>query len=126
MSSPALTRREREIMDVVYRLGRASAQDVLENLEKPPSYSAVRALLRLLEERGHVKHVSEGGRYVYLPAVARGVARRKALSHMVSTFFDGSVAQTVLTLLESSRSKLSSDELDELAAVVERARKEGR
>jgi predicted transcriptional regulator len=126
MSQPTLTRREREIMDVVYRLGRASAQEVLDNLEKPPSYSSVRALLRLLEERGHVKHVSEGGRYVYLPAVARGVARRKALNHMVSTFFEGSVAQTVLTLIESSRSKLSSDELDELAAVVDRARKEGR
>ena len=113
-------------MDIVYRLGRATAQDVLDNLESPPSYSAVRALLRLLEERGHVKHQSEGSRYVYLPAVSRGEARKKALAHVVSTFFGGSVEQAVLTLVETSRSKLSQQELDRLAEVVERARKEGR
>jgi predicted transcriptional regulator len=126
MAKPPLTRREREIMDIVYRLGRASAQEVLDNLAEPPSYSAVRALLRLLEERGHVRHVEEGGRYVFLPAVPRGEARRKALSHVVSTFFDGSVEQAMLTLVESSRNKLSSDELDRLAEIVERARKEGK
>ena len=84
MAKPPLTRREREIMDIVYRLGRASAQEVLDNLADPPSYSAVRALLRLLEERGHVRHIEEGGRYVFLPAVPRGEARRKALAHVVS------------------------------------------
>jgi predicted transcriptional regulator len=126
MAKPALTRREREIMDILYRLGRATAQEVLENLAEPPSYSAVRALLRLLEERGHVKHVADGSRYVYLPVIARGEARRKALSHVVATFFGGSVEQAMLTLVESSRSKLSSDELDRLAALVERAKMEGK
>jgi predicted transcriptional regulator len=126
MARPPLTRREREIMDILYRLGRATAQEVLQNLQQAPSYSAVRALLRLLEERGHVKHTTEGVRYVYLPAVSRGQARRKALAHVVSTFFDGSVEQTMLTLVESSRSKLSADELDRLAEIVERARKEGK
>ena len=126
MAKPPLTRREREIMDIVYRLGRASAQEVLENLADAPSYSAVRALLRLLEERGHVRHIEEGGRYVFLPAVSRAEARRKALSHVVSTFFGGSVEEAVLTLVESSRNKLSSDELDRLAAIVEKARQEGK
>src|SRR6187402_1364565 len=122
MPKPPLTRREREIMDIVYRLGRASAQEVLDNLADAPSYSAVRALLRLLEERGHVRHIEEGGRYVFLPAVSRAEARRKALSHVVSTFFEGSVEQAMLTLVESSRNKLSLDELDRLAEIVERAR----
>jgi predicted transcriptional regulator len=122
MAKSPLTRREREIMDIVYRLGRASAQEVLENLADAPSYSAVRALLRLLEERGHVRHIEEGGRYVFLPAVPRG----EALSHVVSTFFGGSVEEAMLTLVESSRKKLSLDELDRLAEIVEQARKEGR
>jgi predicted transcriptional regulator len=126
MAKAPLTRREREIMDIVYRLGRASAQQVLDNLADPPSYSSVRALLRLLEERGHVKHVEEGGRYVFLPAVARGEARKKALAHVVSTFFGGSVEQALLTLVESSRNKLSVAELDRLADLVEQARKEGK
>ncbi|MEI9953539.1 MAG: BlaI/MecI/CopY family transcriptional regulator [Pseudomonadota bacterium] len=126
MAKPPLTRREREIMDIVYRLGRASAQEVLDNLADAPSYSAVRALLRLLEERAHVRHVEEGGRYVFLPAVPRAEARRKALSHVVSTFFGGSVEQAMLTLVESSRSKLSADELDRLAEIVEQARQEGK
>jgi len=126
MTKPSLTRREREIMDIIYRLGRASAQDVLDNLAAPPSYSAVRALLRLLEERGHVKHVEDGARYVYLPAVSRAEARRKALSHVVATFFGGSIEQAMLTLVESSRSGLSQEELERLAQIVEQARKEGK
>jgi len=113
-------------MDVVYRLGRATAQDVLDNLQDPPSYSAVRALLRLLEERGHVTHTSDGTRYVYAAAVSRGTARRRALEHLMSTFFDGSVEQTVSALVESSKEKLTNAELDRLAEVVERARKRGR
>src|SRR5688572_16426182 len=121
-----LTRREREIMDVVYRLGRATALDVLDNLEKPPSYSAVRALLRLLEEHGHVTHTTDGARYVYAPAVPRGTARRRALEHLISTFFEGSVEQTLSALVESSKDKLSNAELDRLAEVVERARKRGK
>jgi predicted transcriptional regulator len=125
-ATPSLTRREREIMDIVHRRGRATAHDVLEDLADPPSYSAVRALLRLLEERGHVKHVEEGQRYVYTPAVTRGDARKSALAHVVRTFFAGSVEQTVAALVESPRSKLSREELDRLSEVIERARKEGR
>ena len=126
MTKPPLTRREREIMDILYRRSRATAHEVLEDLPDPPSYSAVRALLRLLEERGHVKHVEEGQRYVYAPAVARGDARRSALAHVVKTFFAGSVEQAVAALVESPRSKLSTDELDRLSDLIDRARKEGR
>jgi predicted transcriptional regulator len=121
-----LTRRERQIMDILHRRNRATAQEVLEELSDPPSYSAVRALLRLLEERGHVKHVQDGPRYVYSPAVTRGDARRSALAHVVHTFFAGSVEQTVAALVESPRSKLSGEELDRLAALIDRAKKEGR
>jgi predicted transcriptional regulator len=126
MTNTTLTRREREIMDIVYRLGRATAQDVLDNLAEPPSYSSVRALLRLLEERGHVRHLQEGTRYVYLPAVSKRDARKKALQHLVATFFGGSVEEAMLALVDTSRSKLSSAELDRLAAIVEQARKEGK
>ena len=126
MGKSVLTRREREIMDILYRLGRASAQEVLKAMAEAPSYSAVRALLRLLEERGHVKHVEDGTRYVYLPAVTRSEARRKALSHVVTTFFGGSVEQAMLTLVESSRSKLSAEELERLSEIVERAKTEGK
>lgn len=120
----ALTRREREIMDILYRRGRATAHEVLEDLPDPPSYSAVRALLRLLEERGHVKHTIDGQRYVYAPAVARGDARKSALTHLVKTFFGGSVEDAVAALVD--RSKLSSEELDRLSEIIDRARKEGR
>jgi len=125
--SPAtFTRREREIMDILYRRGRATAAEVLEDMDSPPTYSAVRALLRILEEEGHIKHVQEGPRYVYLPAVARNDARKSALSHVVTTFFDGSVEQVVATLVESSKSKLSKDELERLSQLIEKAKKEGR
>jgi BlaI family penicillinase repressor len=126
MVKSTLTRREREIMDILYRRGRATAHEVLEDLADAPSYSAVRALLRLLEERGHVKHAEDGQRYVYSPAVARGDARKSALAHVVKTFFAGSVEQAVATLVESSRAKLSRDELDRLSDLIDRARKEGR
>src|SRR5262245_18018919 len=120
---PTLTRREREIMDILYRRGRATAQEVLEDLAEPPSYSAVRALLRLLEERGHVKHTEDGQRYIYAPAVARGNARKNALAHLVTTFFAGSVQQAVATLLDSSRPKLSREELDRLSNLIDCAKK---
>ena len=125
-SPSTLTRREREIMDILYRRGRATAAEVLEDMPDPPSYSAVRALLRILEDEGHIKHVQEGPRYVYLPAVARNDARKSALSHVVTTFFDGSIEQAVAALVESSRSKLSKDELERLAELIEKAKKEGR
>lgn len=122
--SKALTRREREIMDVLYRLGKATAQEVLDGLAEPPSYSAVRALLRLLEERGHITHTVDGQRYVYAPAVARSNARKSALAHVVQTFFAGSVEDAVATLVD--RSKLSREELDRLSEIIDRARKENR
>ena len=121
-----LTRREREIMDILYRRGRATAHDVLAELVDPPSYSAVRALLRLLEERGHIKHTQDGPRYVFAPAVARGDARKNALAHVVRTFFAGSAESAIASLVESSSSKLSRDELDRLADLIDRAKKEGR
>src|SRR4029079_12952549 len=125
-SEVTLTRREREIMDILYRRGRATAAEVLEDMPSPPSYSAVRALLRILEDEGHIKHVQEGPRYVYLPAVARNDASKSALSHVVTTFFDGSIEQAVAALVESSRSKLSRDELERLAQLIDKAKKEGR
>jgi predicted transcriptional regulator len=121
-----LTRRERQIMDIIHRRGRVTAHDVLEDLPDPPSYSAVRALLRLLEERGHVKHVQDGQRYVYAAAAARADARKSALSHVVRTFFAGSVEQAIAALVESSRTKLSREELDRLAEMIDRAKQEGR
>jgi len=125
-SPAALTRREREIMDILYRRGRATAAEVLEDMAHAPTYSAVRALLRILEDEGHIKHVQDGPRYVYLPAVARNDARKSALSHLVTTFFDGSVEQAVATLVESSRSKLSREELERLSQLIDKAKKEGR
>ena len=120
-----LTRRERQIMDILYRRGHATAHEVLEDIPDPPSYSSVRALLRLLEERGHVKHVEDGTRYVYSPVAGPSEARRGALAHVVKTFFAGSVEDTVAALV-SPKSKLSPDELDRLAALIDRAKKEGR
>jgi predicted transcriptional regulator len=121
-----LTRREREIMDILHRRGRATAHEVMADLAEPPSYSAVRTFLRLLEERGHVRHEQDGPRYVYTPTVARREAQRSALSHLVDTFFDGSVEDAVATLVESSKPKLSAQELDRIAALVAKAKKEGR
>jgi predicted transcriptional regulator len=125
-AAETLTRRERQIMDILHRRGHATAHEVLEDLTDPPSYSAVRALLRLLEERGHVRHVQDGPRYVFSPAVTRGDARRSALAHVVRTFFAGSVEQTVAALVDSPRSKLSREELERLSLLIDRAKKEGR
>jgi predicted transcriptional regulator len=121
-----LTRREREIMDILHRRGRATAHEVMDDLADPPSYSAVRTFLRLLEERGHVRHEQDGPRYVYTPTVARRDAQRSALAHLVDTFFDGSIEDAVATLVESSKPKLSAQELDRIAALVAKAKKEGR
>ena len=113
-------------MDAIYRLGEASAQNVLDHLPDPPSYSAVRALLRVLVEKGHVKHREDGARYVYAPVVSREQARRNALKQMVRTFFDGSAAQAAAALLNLKDSNLSDDELDRLEALIDRARAEDR
>jgi len=121
-----LTRREREIMDILHRRGRATAHEVMDDLADPPSYSAVRTFLRLLEDRGHVRHDQDGPRYVYAPTVARREAQRSAIAHLVDTFFDGSIESAVATLVESSKPKLSAQELDRIAALIARAKKEGR
>jgi len=120
-----LSRRERQIMDVVYRLGRATAAEVLDGLPEPPSYSAVRTMLRLLEEKEHLRHEQDGPRYVYVPVVARDRARRSALDHLVRTFFDGSAEDVVAALLARS-DRPSDEELERLAQLIEQARAEGR
>jgi predicted transcriptional regulator len=121
-----LSRRERQIMDVLHQRGRASAAEVLAGLPEAPSYSAVRALLRILEEKGHIKHLRDGARYVYQPRASRETARRSALKRVVATFFQGSVAQTVAALLDTADTRLSDSELHELQQTIEQARKEGR
>ena len=121
-----LSRRERQIMDVVYRLGKATVTDVLERLPDPPSYSAVRALMRILEEKGHLSHEQDGPRYVYLPIVPRDAAQQSALSHMVRTFFGGSAEAAVAALLELPENGLSNGELDRLSRLIEEARGQGR
>ena len=121
-----LSRRERQIMDVVYRLGEATAADVQRELSDAPSYSAVRTFLRILEEKGHLKHREVGPRYVYLPCVSRAKARRSALRGLLRNFFDDSRESLVAELLDDGASRLSPEELDNLASLIERARKEGR
>jgi len=121
-----LTRRERQIVDILYRRGRATAAEVLHDLPGHTSYSTVRTQLRVLEEKGHVRHEDDGVRYIYLPAVPRHAVRRTALRHLVQTFFDGSVHKVVEALLGAEGSRLSDEELDRIAAIVNRARKEGR
>jgi BlaI family penicillinase repressor len=128
MASPShrdLSRRERQILDILYQHGRATAAEVQGSLPEPPSYSAVRAMLRILEDKGHIRHDQDGPRYVYLPTVARDNAKRSALRHMLQTFFDGSTEQAISTLLDDSSSKLSSAELDRLARLIDHARKNG-
>ena len=120
----ALTRRERQIMDVLYRLERASVGEVLSQLDGEPNYSTVRAQLRVLEEKGHVRHQEDGLRYVYVPCVPREVARRSALQHLVETFFDGSTEKVVAALLGGEISKISSGELDRLATLISNSHKE--
>ena len=117
-----LSRRERQIMDILYQRGRASAAEIHQALPDAPTYSAVRAKLRVLEEKGHVKHQEESLHYVYLPTVARQTACRSALRHMISTFFEGSVEQAVAALLDLSAADLSSRELDRIQEIVNRAK----
>ena len=120
-----LSRRERQIVDALYKLGRASAAEVRAELPDPPSYSAVRALLRILEEKGHVRHEPDGPRYVYAPTVARDSAKRSAMRHILHTFFDGSAAQAMSALLDVSSSRLSDSEIDRLERLIDDARKQG-
>ena len=121
-----LSRRERQIMDVLHAREQATAAEVLAALPDPPGYSAVRALLRILEEKGHIRHRREGARYVYVPRMSRASARRSALKRVVSTFFQGSVTQAMAALLETSDTQLTEAELTKLQQIIQQARKEGR
>jgi predicted transcriptional regulator len=128
MSEPLhadLTRRERQIMDVLYRRGRATASDVMADLSGGPHYSTVRTQLRVLESKGHVRHEEEGQRYVYTPARPRRSARKSALRHLIDTFFEGSTEKVVAAMLGGEGTRLSSKELDRIAELVTRAREDG-
>jgi len=117
-----LSRRERQIMDVLFQRGEATAAEVQEHMPEPPSYSAVRAHLRILEEKGHVKHVQDGPRYIYNPTMTKEKATQSALNHLVDTFFGGSSEKVMAALLDEGGDKMSDDELDRLAHLIEQAR----
>ena len=122
----SLSRRERQILDILYARGRATSAEILAALPDPPSYSATRALLRILEQKGHVHHEEDGLRYVFIPCVPRQKASVMALRHVLNTFFDGSAVAAATALVDGSASKLSVEELDRLEALIERARKGGK
>lgn len=122
---PSLSRREREILDVIYALGRATAADVLDRMPDAPTYTTVRGLLRVLESKGHVRHEEEDGRYVYFPTMTKQRAARSALQHVISTFFEDSPSRAMAALLGSER-RLSEEEIARLAELVDRAKKEKR
>lgn len=125
-SDRSLSRRERQIMDIVYEMKEATVLQILERLPLPPSYSAVRALVRVLEQKGHLLHRQDGPRYVYAPRLAKDKARRSALAHLRQTFFDGSTTDVVAALLDLSEEDLSEEDYRKLAELIEKARKEGR
>jgi predicted transcriptional regulator len=124
--SASFSRREREIMDALYRCGKASAAEIHEALADPPSYTAIRTLLTILEKKGHVRHRSDGTRYIYEPAVAREQMGRRAIGSVLQTFFDNSVERAVSALLSHEEAQLSGEDLTRLARLIEKARKEGR
>jgi predicted transcriptional regulator len=121
-----LTKRERQIMDVLYKLGRATAAEIMERVVGAPGYSTVRTQLRVLESKGHVRHEEQGLRYIYVPTVPRHSARRSALKHLVDTFFDGSSAKAVAALLGGEAARVSDEELDRIAKLVKDARSDAR
>jgi len=121
-----LSRRERQIMEILYQRGKLSASEIREAMDDAPGYSAVRALLRILEDKGHVKHQAEGLRYVYAPTVAREKAKRAAVKHVLDTFFNGSPEQIVAALLDVSSPALTRDELNRMSQMIEKAKKEGK
>jgi predicted transcriptional regulator len=121
----ALSRRERQIVDILYRRGRATAGEVMEELPDSPSYSTVRTQLRVLEEKGHVRHETDGLKFVYIPAAPRHTVRKSALRHLVETFFDGSVEQAVAALLGGEGARLSDDQLTRIEDLIKKARKDG-
>ncbi len=121
-----LSRRERQIMDILYQRGKASASEVREAMDDAPGYSAVRAMLRVLEEKGHARHQAEGLKYVYVPTMAREKAKRSAVKHVLDTFFSGSPEQIVAALLDVSAARLTREELDRMSDLIEKAKKEGK
>lgn len=125
-SFSGLSRRERQIMEVLYRQGKASAAEVRAGIEDAPGYSAVRAMLRVLEEKGQVKHQEEGLKYVYTPVVAREKAKRSAVKSLLDTFFSDAPEQVVAALLDASPRRLTAEELDRMSEMIERARREGK
>jgi len=126
MTLNGLSRRERQIMEILYQRGKASASDVLDAMADAPTYSTVRALLRVLEEKGHIAHENEGLKYVYTPLVKGDKAKRSAVKHLVDTFFRDAPEQVVAALLDVSAKRLSHEELDRMADMIEKAKKEGR
>lgn len=126
MALPGLSRRERQIMEILYHRGKASSSDVRGAMEDAPSYSAVRAMLRVLEEKGHVKHQAEGLKYVYVPVVGPEKAKRSAMKHLLETFFSDAPEQAVAALLDVSSRSLTGEELDRMAAMIEKAKREGK
>jgi BlaI family transcriptional regulator, penicillinase repressor len=118
-----LSRREREIMEIIYQRGQATAAEVMERLHNPPSYSAVRALLRILEDKGELKHEQQGPRYVFIPRVTHETAKRTALKRLLEVFFNGSTEAAVATLLDISQARLTPEEWERLGQLVERSRK---
>src|SRR4026209_1132712 len=122
---PDLSRRERQILDVLYKAGRATAAEVQQAMPAAPSYSAVRTLLRILEVKGHVRHEQDGARYVYIPSMKRDLAKRSALRHPLNTFSDGSATQAIAALLDEDAKRLLPEDWERLEAAIERARKEG-
>ena len=120
-----LSRRERQIIDILYRRGRATAADVMADLPGDPSYSTVRTQLRVLEEKGHIRHEEDGQRYVYAPAIPRRTVRKSAMKHVIETFFEGSVEQAVAALLGGEGSRLTEEELDRIEELIKKTRKEG-
>ncbi len=121
-----LSRRERQIMDIIYANGQASVSEVCQAMADPPSYSAVRALMRILEEKGHLKHKAEGNKYIYLPTRSHKDASRSAMQRILRTFFDGSAERVLVALLDASTSGPALDELDRMAKLIDQARKDGR
>ena|ERR1039458_10302194 len=126
MALTGLSRRERQIMEILYRGGKASVSEVMEGMDDAPGYSAVRAMMRVLEDKGHVKHRAEGLKYVYVPVVTREKAKRSAVKHLLDTFFSEAPDQVVAALLDVSSDRLTKEELDRMAAMIEKARKEGK
>ncbi|PYR89578.1 MAG: CopY family transcriptional regulator [Acidobacteria bacterium] len=125
LAPPDLSRRERQILDALYRARRATAAEIREAMPQAPSYSAVRTLLRILEDKGHVRHEDDGTRYVYVPTIERDRAKRSALRHVLNTFFEGSATQAILALLHEDSKRLSAEDWNRLTEMIERARKKG-